>query len=247
MLSKLSLVFAVAALTLAGEAVEVHSEEESSSSNTIEAQVPESASLSGSLLSWQALGTPDVLLGPETLARLSLLLDGPEGLTFVDIDGRGRFEVSGLSPGQYDMKLIWDGSLLHEHALYLAELDGAVASIRVAERESGDARVEVKLIGDSSGKDYRHCSNNGIDGEGFQPAVVLEQDLPRKGPRATGIRPPAQTTLFELDEGDWADDAMPSSLPEILDTQMIVDPDVNVSKVHENHPMGFTGQQIQAI
>ena len=77
-------------------------------------------------------------------------------------------------------------------------------------------------------------------------------ELPRAplapiGPRALGIRPPAETTLFELEDGEWADDVLPDTLPEILDTQLIIDPDVNVSKLHESDPLGGIGGDIQAI
>ena len=255
MLSKLPVIVAVTALTLAGDAVltSLPTTPKTKTCPIAEVKVVEQASLSGCILSWNGLGSADALLGPETLGRVGVVIEGPQRVYSPTCDGRGRFHLLDLEPGRYHVKVLWDGRLAHAHTLSLAALDGAVAEIRVQESNQG-ARVAVRTVGATivNDKELQWSSTEDSPDAAYED-FLDSPEIPRAplapiAPRALGIRPPAETTLFELEEGEWADDVLPSTLPEILDTQLIVDPDVNVSKLHETDPLGhFGGGEIQAI
>ena len=255
MLSKLPVIVAVTAFTLAGDAVLTSLPTNVPSSCPIveqKSETTERASLTGCLLSWNGLGSADALLGPETLGRVGIVIEGPKSIFSPELDGRGRFHLLSIAPGKYEVKVLWDGRLSHTHGLKLSAMDSAVAEIRVQESSKG-AKVAIRTVGATidEGKHLQWSSTNEENemplGDELENPELPSAPMAPVGPRALGIRPPAETTLFELEDGDWADDALPSTLPEMLDTQLIIDPDVNVSKLHQSDPLGGIGGEIQAI
>ena len=150
MLSKLPVIVAVTALTLAGDAVFTSLPQKVPAPCPIveeHSEVLDTASITGCLLSWNGLGSADALLGPETLGRVGIVIEGSKSIFSPQLDGRGRFHLLSLAPGQYEVKILWDGRLAHSHGLKLSAMDSAVAEIRMQESNNG-AKVAIRTVGD---------------------------------------------------------------------------------------------------
>jgi hypothetical protein len=213
------------------------------------------ASISGSLLSWDGLGTNDALLSASEVERLDLSLkrEGFVETMPVEVDCRGRFNTGTVLPGVYYLNIAFDGKEIHSHKVELKGMDGV--SFEVGFKTVGSVpNVYVRGFGPSSSSldvassseqfltDYLATGLEDIHGELKAEAVFDELEAP-----VEIFRYRADTrTSGQVNEG-WAEEAIPSALPSFGSGNVIIDPDVNVSQLHNSSTRGVTSLDLTAI
>jgi len=213
------------------------------------------ASIGGSLLSWDGLGTSNALLSAAEVERLDVALrrDGFVEVMKVDVDCRGRFNTGTVLPGVYHLDFSFDGKQIHSHKVELSKTDSISLEVGFKHNSSGpnvyvrgfgpsSSSVNVASTGENFLREYLAIDDIQITDENLKAEAVFDE-----------LEAPVELFQYKPDsmatgsgEG-WESQDLPASLPSFGSGSVIIDPDVNVSQLHKSSFKGAISLNLTAI